>query len=60
MTNTTSGLSDYSDEFIDSQVVYYRKHISSGNSYDRSLIHGQLMKYEAEQRRRASSAAEKA
>lgn len=34
------------DEFIQSQIDYYRKHLLSGNSADQNLIRGALLYYE--------------
>jgi hypothetical protein len=51
-------MSDYSDEFIASQVEYYRKHLSSGNFHDRSLISGALRRFESEQNLRAKAGAQ--
>ena len=40
------------DQFIQSQIEYYRKHLGSGNSFDRGMICGLLHYYEGLQNER--------
>jgi len=52
----TTGIKDGSDNFIDTQISYYRKHLGSGSDSDRNLISGLLSQFESEQRKRCLTA----